>query len=383
MNYQFAKMLDGTTWAMRPKSFKKMLERAMSATPEDVRAAVAAYGPGQQGPKMYGDVAVIDACGPITYKSSWFSMYFGGSSIEDMQNKLRLALADPAVKTILFRWDSPGGCCEMVPEFTDELFAARGQKPILAASDTMLASAAYWIASQSDTIYATTSSRIGAIGVFTEHDDISGMLEKAGIKITLIAHGAHKVDGNPYEALGEDVKAEIQEDVDAVGDLFDSAVARGRGVSKQMVLDTFGQGDVFSGKEAIKLGLADKVGTFSQVLARLTKTRGGAVSMAARADTVPVLLPSGEAVLNSKQLAAAVAAAVVGKKAKATCEACGKSSCACTAAECPEDCPTCDPDCPCVQPPDDDDDDEAAKAQAAKAAEDDAIAITAVIGTER
>lgn len=278
MNYEFAKLLDGSRWLMEPKAFRAMLKRAAAATPEAIQAAVVAYGQGAQGPKMFGDVAVIDACGPITYKSSWFSMYFGGSSIEDLQNKLRAALSDPAVKTIVFRWDSPGGCCEMVPEFADELFAARGPKPILAVSDTMICSAGYWIASQSDTIYATTSSRIGAIGVFTEHDDISGMLEKAGIKVTLIAHGAHKVDGNPYAPLDDAVKAEIQEDVDAVGDLFDNAVARGRDVTKKVVLDTFGQGDVFSGKEAISLGLADKQGTFSQVLARLTKGRAGSAS---------------------------------------------------------------------------------------------------------
>lgn len=299
MNYEFAKLLDGSRWLMEPRAFRAMIKRAEAATPDAIQAAIKAYNP-QAGPQMFGDVAVITAGGPITYKSSWFSMYFGGSSIEDMQTKLRAALADPAVKTILFRCDSPGGCVEMVPEFADEVFAARGQKPILGAADTMIASAMYWIASQFDTIYATTSSRLGAIGVFTEHDDISGMLEKAGIKVTLISHGAHKVDGNPYEPLPDDVRAEIQEDVDAVGDLFDNAVARGRGVTKKVVLDTFGQGDVFSGKEAIALGLADKHGTFSQVLAKLTKGRsaGGArPSAGAKAKKPTVVpIPSAEAV---------------------------------------------------------------------------------------
>ncbi len=278
MNYEFAKLLDGTRWLMEPKAFRAMLKRAGSATPAAIREAVAAYTSGPQPPKLFGDIAVIDVCGPITYRRSWFSMYFGGATIEDLQYQLRSALADPAVKSIVFRVDSPGGCTEMVPEFADELFAARGQKPLLAFADTLMCSAAYWIGSQADSIYATVSSRIGAIGVFVEHDDISAMLEKAGIKVTLIAHGAHKVDGNPYEPLNDSVKAEIQDDVDQVGALFDGAVARGRGVSVKDVLDAFGQGDVFNGKEALSLGLADKRGTFNQTLTKLTK---GRVSMTA------------------------------------------------------------------------------------------------------
>ena len=93
------------------------------------------------------------------------------------------------------------------------------------------------------------------------------------MKVTLIAHGAHKVDGNAYEPLSDEVKADFQKDVDEVGAEFDAAVARGRGVSKQVVLETFGQGKVFRGKKAIALGMADKLSTYSALMARLTKGR--------------------------------------------------------------------------------------------------------------
>lgn len=366
MNYEFAKLLDGSRWLMEPRAFRAMLKRAEAATPDAIQAAIKAYNP-QAGPQMFGDVAVINMCGPITYKSSWFSMYFGGSSIEEIQSKLRAALADPAVKTILFRGDTPGGCCEMVPEFADELFAARGPKPLIAASDTMIASAGYWLLSQCDTIYASTSSRLGAIGVFTEHDDISGMLEKAGIKVTLISHGAHKVDGNPYEPLPDDVRAEIQEDVDAVGDLFDNAVARGRGVTKKVVLDTFGQGDVFSGKEAIALGLADKQGTFFQVLAKLTKGRGGAGTRA----SVTVGKPAAAA--KTPATPAPAAAPVIAKKADEDDDVVDPVD-----GECPDGYSMGD-DGMCHLADDTDDDDES-KAAAAVAAEHEAI--QAVLGAK-
>lgn len=254
------------------------LKAAALASPDAMQAAMTAYAARPTGPTMMGDVAVIEMCGPVTYKSSWFSYYFGGASLQDLQQQFALALVDPAVKTIVFRVDSPGGCIDMVQEFSDVLFAARGQKPTIAVADTMIASAAYWSMSQVDTIYASASAQLGAIGVYCEHDDISAMLEKAGIKITLIAHGDHKVESSPYEPLSDAARADMQANVDEIGDWFDTTVARGRGVKKSAVLASFGQGKVFRGKQAIALGLADKPGTFGQVLAKLTKGRSSSAS---------------------------------------------------------------------------------------------------------
>lgn len=348
----FAEMFGSHQLFVEPKAFRAWLAQAQLkaialSKAEAVEAAVTAFGQRQVAPVMVGDVAVIDVCGPITYKSSWWSYYFGGASIMDLQLQFRLALADPAVRTIVFRIDSPGGVVDMMPEFADEIFAARGPKPILAIADTMVASCAYWLASQADLIYATASAQLGAIGVYCEHDDISGMLEKAGIKITLIAHGDHKVDGNPYEPLPDAVRADIQADVDELGDWFDTAVARGRGVKKAAVLETFGQGKVFRGKKAIALGMADKPGTFVQVLGKLTKGRATAA--------VAPMPAKGEA---------------LGKNADGpedddeTCDQC-TPDCPCELEECPPDCSTCGPDCACRA--------------SAKAAADDAAAILAAL----
>jgi ClpP class serine protease len=157
----------------------------------------------------------------------------------------------------------------MVPEFADEIFAARRQKPIVALADTMIASAAYWLAAQTKTIYASASSQIGSIGVYFEHDDLSGMFEQMGVDVTLISYGDHKVDGNPYEPLSDGARATMQADVNRVGDTFTNAVARGRGVTKRIVLSTFGQGQVFDGETASARGLADNAGTAAATIARL------------------------------------------------------------------------------------------------------------------
>lgn len=336
MNHEFAHIIGGSQWLMEPKAFRAMVKRAEAATPDAIQAAVKAYSDRPPSLHMMGDVAVIHMCGPITYRRSWFSMFFGSATIEDMQTQFRMARRDESVKAIAFRGESGGGEVTMVPEFADEIYAARGEKPIIGIADTMVCSAALWIMAQCDQLYVSASSQVGSCGVFLEHEDISAMLEKIGVKMTLIAYGKHKVDGNSYEPLSDDVKADLQQEVNDVGLEFDAAMARGRGVSRKVVADQFGQGKVFRGKKIIAAGLADKFGTFSQAMQKLTKGRAMA-AVGTGAIQGDVDLPVIEA--------ATVQASV--------CECCGKSSCACTADTCGSDCPTCSPECPCVRPAED------------------------------
>lgn len=292
MNHAFADVLGGSRWLMEPKSFEAMVARAESATPDAIQAAVKAYGDRPPALTMLGDVAVINMCGPITYRESFFSMYFGSATIERMQTQFRMALRDDAVKAIAFRCDSPGGTVDYVPEFADEIFAARGQKPIIACADVVICSAALWLAAQTDAIYVSTSSTVGSIGVFLEHVSVQKMLEKAGVKVTLVHYGQNKTTGNQYEDLSTEAEADLQSMVDEVGAEFDGAMARGRGVSRSVVAAQFGQGKVFRGKKAIAAGLADRAGTFGQVIGKLTKGRvvglGGATAVSADAEA-PVI----------------------------------------------------------------------------------------------
>lgn len=339
---EFVHLIGGSRWLMEPRAMRAMLTRVAATSSHEVEAARIAYaGMADRAvqPTLMGDVAVIGMSGPIVYRMSWFSMLFGCASVEAMQQQFRSALADPSVRTILFRCDSPGGIVDMVPEFADEIFAARGTKPLLAVADTQVCSAAYWLASQCEAIYASRSSMLGSIGVYTDHEDISGMLEKIGVKITLIAHPAEKVEGNPYEPLSEMARANLQGFVDEVGLEFEAAVVRGRGVPKATVADWTTLGIPPRGKRAIALGLADKAGTFDGVIAKLTK---GRTASGARAS---VLNPAVHEEVRDTRAAAAVKTS--------GCVTCGRGSvCACTTryegGACPADCPTCDPECLCV-----------------------------------
>lgn len=173
-------------------------------------------------------------------------------------------LADPEVKGIALVIDSPGGEVAGNFELVDKLFAARGQKPIRAFAAEHAYSAAYSIASAADSITMTRSGGVGSIGVVTAHVDLSGALEQEGIKVTFIYAGAHKVDGNPYEALPDPVKARIQSRIDKLYSIFTGTVARNRNMDEGAVRKT--EAAVYDSDEALVVGLADSVGVFESAL---------------------------------------------------------------------------------------------------------------------
>lgn len=171
---------------------------------------------------------------------------------------------DPEVKAIVLHINSPGGEVAGNFDLADHMHARRSEKPVAAIADEHAYSAAYSLASVANPIYVARTGGVGSIGVVTSHVNVSKMLEKIGYEITFIYAGDHKVDGNPYEALSPEVKARIQERIDYLYNVFVSTVARNRGLDEQVVRGT--QALTYSADEAIKIGLADKVGSFEAAM---------------------------------------------------------------------------------------------------------------------
>lgn len=215
------------------------------------------------------NVAVIPIYGAITHRGSFFSFFFGsGATVEAITQQLRTAVNDPTVSAIVLDIDSPGGDTDGVEELASEIFAARKQKPVVAVSNSLCASAAYYLASQASEVVVSPSSLTGSIGVYTLHEDDSQLLENAGVKVSLIKFGENKAEGNPFEPLSDSAREHLQEMVDTYGDAFEKTVARGRGLKQDDVHKKFGQGRVFDAKKAVRLGMADRVGTLDDVLAK-------------------------------------------------------------------------------------------------------------------
>jgi len=218
-------------------------------------------------------VSVVRIDGVLCQHSDYW-----GVSCEQVASALDHCLADRQCDAVVLAFDSPGGSVAGIPELASKIYKARGQKKLVAVADSMCASAAYWLASQCDTVHVTPGGMVGSIGVLAAHDDLSGLLEQAGVKTTLVTAGKYKAEGNPYAPLDAEAQAEMQRRVDAYYGLFTAAVARGRGATEAAVRSGYGEGRVLTARRAVSAGLADQVTDLRAVLASLGAPAAGGPS---------------------------------------------------------------------------------------------------------
>jgi ClpP class serine protease len=130
--------------------------------------------------------------------------------------------------------------------------------------DELAASAAYWLASAADKIVTPASGMVGSIGVIATRVEESSSAE-SGRKVHLITSGARKADGHPTVPMSEEELAATQAKINALADVFASAVAERRGMTLAQVRGL--EADVFIGADAVAKGLADRVGNLSSAVA--------------------------------------------------------------------------------------------------------------------
>ena len=278
-----------TPWAMDPAAmatYAAILARAYSAKAAGVMAGdhrddTQYDGSGQPLPKAArgdqpragGDssIARINVHGPIVQRASNLGMCEAGTGAQEIGAALDAALADQSVGQILMSFDSPGGSVFGIQELGDKIRSARGQKPIVGIADSMSASAAYWLLSQCGEAYVTPGGMVGSIGVYTAHENVAKALETERIEITLISAGKYKLEGNPFQPLGDEARAETQAQIDTYYRMFTSAVAKGRGVPVDQVRSGMGEGRMLLAEAAQKAGMVDGVMTFAEVVASMRK----------------------------------------------------------------------------------------------------------------
>jgi signal peptide peptidase SppA len=273
----------GNLWAMHPERFEAMcafLEvKASGELPAiDVQATIHAAAEVQAArakatnAASSGTVAILPLYGVIMQRGNMMGDISGprGTSVEQFKGQFRQMVNDPNVKAIVIDVDSPGGTVAAVDELTSEMFSARSKgKRVIAVSNCLMASAAYFIASAANEIVASPSSQTGSIGVYAALRDDTGLLEKNGIKYTVVTHGENKALGDPRTPTTQAAIDQLQELVTAAGNAFDQAVARNRGISMKQVRDAFGQGKTFTAQQAKAIGMVDRVASFDDVLAEL------------------------------------------------------------------------------------------------------------------
>ncbi len=214
-------------------------------------------------------VAIIPVRGTLLQRAMGVDALSGLCSYAGIRADFDQALNDRDVRGILFDIDSPGGEAAGVFDLADHIYNARGEKPITAIANEQATSAAYLIASSADQVIATRTAYTGSIGVVTSHLDVSKATDRRGIAVTYIYAGKHKIDGHPFAPLPDNVRANIQGNVNEIYDLFVETVARNRGREPDEVRAT--EAAVFMGGAANEFHLLDDVKTFDQTLKQATE----------------------------------------------------------------------------------------------------------------
>jgi signal peptide peptidase SppA len=251
--------LCNTTWAIQEEWLERMLSIAMREN-MDVDAVAAQLGRPLENTHtvdIRDGVAVLHLIGPTFRRADMFTRISGATDIGTLARDFTTAIQDTSIQSVVIDTDSPGGEVNGTNEFSQMIYAARGQKPITAYVSHLAASAAYWIASACDEIVCDPTAIVGNIGVVATYRD------KSKNSIEFVSSNARKKRPNPSTESGQSI---IQAEIDALEEVFIATVARNRGKTAEQVVKDFDYGNVFVGQHAVTVGLADRLGSFESVI---------------------------------------------------------------------------------------------------------------------
>lgn len=218
-----------------------------------------------------GSIALIEIRGTMTKRGSSFSD--AGSTVR-IRQAVRAAAVDPDIGGILLRIDSPGGTVAGTADLAREVHQAAQQKPVYAFADDLTASAAYWVASQAEKIYANQRTAfVGSIGTYFALYDYSGQAEQKGIRAVMMKAGKFKGAGFPGTEITAEQQEHWQELVEKVQSEFSAAIVAGRKLSAARVAE-LADGRVHTAADAQALGLIDGIQSLETTIAELQSRIG-------------------------------------------------------------------------------------------------------------
>ncbi len=230
-----------------------------------------------QGGRGSDKVAVIEIEGLLSNART-------GGFLQPTENKLSLfkeqldqAARDQNVKAVVLRVNSPGGTVTASDTMYELLsrFKQRTRKPVVASLQEVAASGGYFVACASDTIVANPTSVVGSIGVIFNTFEASRGLDKLGIRAETIKSGPFKDMGSPFKTLGADERAVMQGMVDEYYARFVSVVKAHRTLPDAEKARMATDGRVFSGQQAMAIGLVDRLGLLEDAI-KLARQAGNA-----------------------------------------------------------------------------------------------------------
>jgi protease-4 len=194
------------------------------------------------------------------------------ASAENLIAALRSAFEDEGSQAVVLRINSPGGSPVQAGLVYDEIrrLKALHNKRVFAVVEEECASGAYYIAAAADEIYADKASIVGSIGVLMDGFGFTGVMDKLGIERRLLTAGSNKGIGDPFSPLSDQQRDYLKAMLEQIHQQFIAVVREGRGERLKETPEIF-SGLFWNGEEAIKLGLADHLGSLDYVAREVIK----------------------------------------------------------------------------------------------------------------
>ena len=214
-------------------------------------------------------IAIIYAQGEILYGEGGPN-YIGQGLINRALVKAR---EDSNVKAIVLRVNSPGGSALTSDIIWREVELAKAEKPVIVSMGDVAASGGYYIAAGADKIFAEATTITGSIGVFGTIPNMSELANNIGVNAEQVGTNKNSVDYSIFEPMTTNFRSVMKESIETTYETFLSRVATGRNISLAKA-DSLAQGRVWSGVDALRLGLVDEIGGLDEAIAEAASMAG-------------------------------------------------------------------------------------------------------------
>ncbi len=197
-------------------------------------------------------LAVVELSGVIT-------------SSEDVVRQIKKYRDDKSIKGILLRVESPGGAVVPSQEMYEEVKKTRETKPVVVSMGSLAASGGYYVSCGATRLVANRGTLTGSIGVIGEFLQLHEAMNKLGIGVKTIKSGKLKDAGSSTKKMSEEAEKYFQSLMDDVHEQFITVVERERRLKHSEAVE-IADGRVFTGEQAVKMGLVDTLGTFEEAV---------------------------------------------------------------------------------------------------------------------
>lgn len=224
-----------------------------------------------------GKILVLDVEGVIDGGSGSGGFFGSDSMVVQVTEKLRKAERDSSIRAVVIRMDSPGGGVTASDVIYREVlrYKERTKTPVYVSMLDVAASGGYYISMAADQVYASPTTVTGSIGVIAMFPQLTGLGDKIGVSMEVIKSGANKDMGAPWHRMSPQERAILQSVIDEMYGKFTDIVAKNRTKLSPERVRELADGRIYTGEQALNLGLVDGLKYLDEVIDLAAKENGG------------------------------------------------------------------------------------------------------------